>query len=365
MRIVYGVHGYGLGHATRSMAVLPSLCRRHDVLILAGGDAYQAIGQEFPVSPVPALGYRYRSAGQRSTFLTLRAGLPVLFDVLDRGPTYTMVENLVHEFSPDLIITDAEVWTAWVGKRLQIPRISFDHYGLMAYFSPTMGFVDRMLNARDARIYRLVANNPERILVSSFYDAPANRSGVKIIPPLLRKEVLDIKSTQEDHLLVYLNNGKHLYTDKLHQTLTRLQLPVVVYGTPKVGREGNVEFRPRGNQSFLKALASCRALICTAGNQLVGEAIYYRKPLLVMPEDCVEQRCNALAVERMNIGRQTILDRLSAEVIHAFLAEESTYRENMEPYARDGSKEALDAIEEFASELVDFDVSRTEGRSVA
>lgn len=365
MRIVYGVHGYGLGHATRSMSVLPALCRRHEVLILAGGDAYQAMRHEFPVSPVPALSYRYRSAGKRSTFLTLRAGIPVLFDVLDRGPSYSMVENQVREFAPDLIITDAEVWTSWVGKRLEIPRISFDHYGLLAYFSPPMGFVDRMLNARDARIYRLMLNNPERILVSSFYDAPPNRSGVRIIPPLLRKEVMEQKASDGEHLLVYLNNGRHLYTERIHRALSQLGIPVVVYGTPRVGREDTIEFRPRGTESFLEALASCRALICTAGNQLVGEAIHYTKPMLVMPEDCVEQRCNASAVERLGIGRQTDLDSLSADMIEDFLSEESEFRANMESTARDGSKEAIQAIEEFAAELVDLEVTDGKGRSVA
>src|ERR1700685_3997997 len=36
MRIVYGVHGYGWGHATRALGVLPDLMRPHEVLVLAG-----------------------------------------------------------------------------------------------------------------------------------------------------------------------------------------------------------------------------------------------------------------------------------------------------------------------------------------
>jgi UDP:flavonoid glycosyltransferase YjiC (YdhE family) len=35
MRILYGVHGYGRGHAVRSLAVLSELRLRHEVLVLA------------------------------------------------------------------------------------------------------------------------------------------------------------------------------------------------------------------------------------------------------------------------------------------------------------------------------------------
>ena len=38
-------------------------------------------------------------------------------------------------------------------------------------------------------------------------------------------------------------------------------------------------------------------MVSTAGNQLATEACYFGKPLLVMPEDCAEQRLNARQVE--------------------------------------------------------------------
>jgi hypothetical protein len=37
MRILYGVFGYGRGHATRALSVLPELMERHEVTVLAGG----------------------------------------------------------------------------------------------------------------------------------------------------------------------------------------------------------------------------------------------------------------------------------------------------------------------------------------
>lgn len=50
------------------------------------------------------------------------------------------------------------------------------------------------------------------------------------------------------------------------------------------GRIDNLEFRPPGNAEFIRDLAACRAVLSTAGNQLIGEAIHFRKPVLALPE---------------------------------------------------------------------------------
>ena len=48
MRILYGVAGEGMGHATRSHAFLADLVDEHDVLVVASGRAYDYLGQHFP-----------------------------------------------------------------------------------------------------------------------------------------------------------------------------------------------------------------------------------------------------------------------------------------------------------------------------
>jgi hypothetical protein len=85
VRILYAVHGYGRGHATRTLAILPELARRHTLLCLAGGDAYTAIWPDFPVVRIPTLRFVYaRGTGRVSNSLTsspqpsgsARPGLP-------------------------------------------------------------------------------------------------------------------------------------------------------------------------------------------------------------------------------------------------------------------------------------------------
>jgi len=351
MRIAYGVLGYGQGHATRSMAVLPALRERHEVLVLAGGSAYEAIRTEHPTVEIPCLAYHYARNGKRSLWLTARRAVPFIRDLLVRGPTFRKVEVTLREFRPDVIVSDAEMLTHWVGRYLGIPRINFDHFGVVAYFKPPMRFFDRFLKSREVWVYRRMIQNPDRVLVSSFYDAEPARSGVRLVGPMLRPEVKAMAPTEGEHLLAYINNGKHLYTPRIEQALRKLDCPVYVYGVPRNGQEGNLEYRPRSNVGFLEALASCRAVISTAGNQLVGEAIQLGKPMLVMPEDSMEQRINGMALTRMGLGMHLPRTNISAGVIRRFLADLPRFKGNMRLCVRDGSQEAIAALETFFEEL--------------
>src|SRR3989344_5278460 len=46
-KILYTVCGVGLGHASRSAAIISKLLKRHDVLITSYGKAYDFLKQEF------------------------------------------------------------------------------------------------------------------------------------------------------------------------------------------------------------------------------------------------------------------------------------------------------------------------------
>ena len=96
MRILYGVFGYGRGHATRALSVLPDLCLRHEVTVLAGGDAYDAIAPTHPAVRIPTLRYEYEH-GKRSLSRTFGENLGYVSDLTFRGPVYREVERFVRE----------------------------------------------------------------------------------------------------------------------------------------------------------------------------------------------------------------------------------------------------------------------------
>src|SRR5262249_2035140 len=95
MRIVYGVFGYGRGHATRALAMLPELERRHEVLLFAGGDAYALLAPRYRAHRVPSLRFVYGGHGRFSTAATLRDNASALADLMLCGPALKQVMRAI------------------------------------------------------------------------------------------------------------------------------------------------------------------------------------------------------------------------------------------------------------------------------
>jgi uncharacterized protein (TIGR00661 family) len=350
MRIAYGVFGYGRGHASRALAVLPSLLRRHEVLLLAGGDAYDTLSSVYQAVPIPTLRYVYAGA-RLSRWRTIRQSFPHLRDLFLGGDGLRSVIHSLREWRPDVAISDSDPWTHRAAALLRIPRISFDHFGILAYCRLSAPWHLRLGLVRDTFVYRLLSGRPDRVVVSSFYDAPSAHSGVCCVGPLLRAEVLAVRPSRGEHLLLYLNQGAHQLTLRWRTVLQGLEIPVIAYGMGRSGVEGNIVYRPFDNARFVEDLATCRAVLSTAGNQLVGEVMHLRKPILVVPEESNEQWVNADAVVRLGIGARVALEELDETAVRTFLAREREFAEQMRHLVRDGTAEAIEALERFCAEL--------------
>lgn len=352
MRIAWGVMGYGRGHAMRTMSVLPALMKEHEITVFTAGDAYEVLAPKFRTVSIPMIGYRYNDQGSHSVPKTLADNLAPMSDLLFNGRGIEQVQREFEERGIQLVISDSEAWTHRVAQRLKIPRISFDHVGILAYCKPHFPPDLWLLGMRDALGYRSLMGVPDRILISSFYQAEPAYPGVRIVGPMLRDEVLRAKATPGDYLLCYFNKGEHQYRTNIDRALRLLDIPVVIYGTPYVGRVDNLDFRAPGNEPFVRDLAGCKAVLSTAGNQTIGEAIHFCKPILAVPEDAFEQRLNAHLIERMGVGMRADLKRLTPSHVDRFLGHHDGYRSHMREHARDGRAEAIETLHRFIGELL-------------
>ena len=67
-------------------------------------------------------------------------------------------------------------------------------------------------------------------------------------------------------------------------------------------------------------------MITTAGNQLIGEAFYLRKPCLAFPEPGnTEQHINAALIQQSGGGLATSHRRFSVELLAGFLGDLDAY----------------------------------------
>lgn len=351
MKIAYGVMGYGRGHAMRTMSVLPALMKEHEVTVFAGGDAFDVLAPLFPTVRIPTIGYRYNARGGHSIPRTISENVAPMADLLFGGHGMEQVEREFKSRGIQLVISDSESWTHRTAARMKIPRISFDHVGIIAYCKPHFPPDLWLQGIRDGIGYRRLMGIPERILIASFYPAEGAYPGVKVVGPMLREEVKRLTPTRGDFLLCYFNKGEHQYRPHVDRALRLLDCPVVIYGTPLRGKVDNLDFRAPSNEWFVRDLAQCRAVLSTAGNQLTGEAIHFGKPMLALPEDAFEQRLNAYMIERMGVGMRADLNRLTPSDVDRFLANESLYVSHMGEHAGDGHGEAVATLHRYISEL--------------
>jgi uncharacterized protein (TIGR00661 family) len=351
MRIAYGVMGYGRGHAMRTSAVLPSLMQQHEVTVFAGGDAYDVLAPRFPTVRIPTLGYVYNAHGGHSTQRTVQRNLRPLGDLLFGGRGSRSLEDEFRTRGIQLVICDSEAWTHRAARRLRLPRISFDHVGIIAYCKPHFPPDLWLPGTRDAAGYRALMGEPDRVLISSFYPAEPLRPSTRIVGPLLREVVLRQQARRGEYLLAYFNKGEHQFLPHVDRALRQLDLPVIIYGTPFRGIVDNLDFRAPSSDGFVADLAGCRAVISTAGNQLIGEAMHFGKPILALPEQAFEQRLNAYLIGRMGVGMRGSLLELTPSVIDHFLGHDRYYRSNMREHASDGRAEAVRTLHRFIDEL--------------
>lgn len=350
-RITFGVFGYGRGHATRAAAILQTLKSKHELLIFAGDDAYNILSKDYTVYKLPTLTYKYKENGRISVAKTLTLNFFKIMELVFWGINLSKISKKIIDFHPDFIISDGDPVMAKISKINKIPRIQMDHFSALLYCSPDISGGDNLKFLRDKFIYNLLIGKPDKILVSSFYEGRVENPKVKVVPPVLRDEVFNYEPREGDHLLVYLNKGKHQFLAHVELALVETKRKVTVYGTGKLGVKENIIYKNISDEEFLSDMSSCKAIISTAGNQLIGEAVYFKKPILVIPEDSVEQRVNASELAKLGIGLQSTLEDFSADTINQFLKNYNFYRLRIEQMNSDGREVTIKEINKFAESL--------------
>ena len=125
MRILYGVVGEGMGHATRSRVVLEELVKEHEVQVVASGRAHAYLAERFPqVHRIWGFTIHYEGNAIRRIPTVLRnlkgavGGWP-----RNVGEYF----KLVARFQPEVVVSDFESFSYYFGKAHRLPVIDLDN----------------------------------------------------------------------------------------------------------------------------------------------------------------------------------------------------------------------------------------------
>ena len=354
MRILYGVVGEGMGHATRSRVILEELVKHHEVQIVVSGRARDYLAKRFEnVHKIWGLTIAYEGNSVRN-FQTLLQNV--------KGAVTGWPQNvrkyfeLVENFQPDVVISDFESFSYLFGKNHFIPVIGLDNIQIINRCKHESALLAGYEDAFELTRSIVKSKTPGAFhyLITSFFRPPVRKERTTLVPPILRPEILLAKSEQGEHLLVYQTSTTNL---ALLDTLKRTGLPCRVYGMKRDLTEdlveGNLTFRPFSEDRFIDDLRTARAVVAGGGFTLMSEAVYLHKPMLSFPlERQFEQVLNALYLEKLGYGMHA--RELSPDVIQEFLRRVPECARALEDYSQEGNLEAMKNLNEQLARAVEF-----------
>lgn len=346
MRILYGVTGEGMGHATRSSVILEHLTREHDVHIVVSGRARDYLAQRFAnVHKIWGLTIQYEGNSVRKlgTFLENLKG--ALSGLPENVKAYF---DLVEDFRPELVISDFESFSYLYGVNHLLPVISVDNMQVInrAKHDPALLAGHETDFELTRRIVKSKLPGCYHYLITTFFYPPLRKDRTSLVPSILRPEILAAQSEPGEHLLVYQTSTTNT---ELIDALQKSGLPCRVYGVRRGIKsdevEANLTFRPFSERAFVDDLRTCRAVVAGGGYTLMSEAVYLRKPLLSLPvQGQFEQTLNALYLQRLGFGRYA--EALDRRTLEAFLAEVPRCASALRSYSQDGNRLMLQALDE-------------------
>ena len=361
MRILYGVVGEGMGHATRSRVVIEHLLRcGHELLIVVSGRAHGFLTRTLGDRPADAPG-RVELREIHGLSLAYQDGAvdksASVWKNLEEGPegiiqNVEVYASVVGRFDAELVVSDFESW-AWLFARLHdLPVVSIDNMqvinrcrheeALVAGITGLPSFQWQLTRG----LVKMKLPGAFHYLITSFFFPPVRKGRTTLVPPILRPEILAARREPGAHLLVYQTSGSDL---ELLRTLSDLGVESRVYG---MGEErpdwlgAHVALRPFSQDGFIDDLRTARAVVAGGGFSLMGEAVHLGVPMLSIPlQSQFEQELNARYLAQLGYGAQASAP--SVEAIEGLLQASDRYQSALEAYPRQGNELLFGCVDEL------------------
>lgn len=350
MKILYGVPGEGLGHATRSKVVIGHLLAQgHDVVAVSSSRAYQMLAAAFPGRVHEIRGFHLAYNGLavsklRTVALTLGTAPE------DLRINFSKYWELLNGFEPELIVSDFESFSYLFAKMRRLPIVSIDNMQIISRARLNVKVPgEEVGNYQLAKaIVRAKLPRSRHYFVTTFFTIPLKKKRTTLVPPIIRPEILAAAPSQGRHILVYQSATTQQNLVPLLQQLPDQEFRV--YGFNKEEDHGNVQLRAFSEAGFIADLASCRAVVTNGGFSLISEAVFLHKPVCAIPIPAqFEQWLNAAEIEQMGYGRH--FEAISAENLQSFLEGLPTFETALASYQQQGNQVLFAQLDALLKEI--------------
>jgi uncharacterized protein (TIGR00661 family) len=362
-KIAYGVNGVGLGHATASKRVIDDLLEMDpnlEVLVFSSMAAFDffraAYGghQRVRVEEIWGIDAQMRKGRVSVT----KTALHLLPHLRCRNRRLNGLSRRFREEGISLLITDFEHYTPRAALRAGIPIIAFSHSLFIRFLKLDPSELPQGVRAS----YRIAKNTVRYLyplghtnIVNTFYPFPHQEAkGVAFLGPILQRELIAAKRFVEegDFVLVYPKPPNEDLFLRLIKEIPHLDFIFYVREPQRFQDSKNIRFKEFSHEGFLRDLAQSRFALSTAGHQLPCEALFLKKPMLVVPEGGqFEQFYNGRMLEEMGLGLSVSLQGMNPRVVGDFADRVEVYRAKLEEVSiSDATSTAVSILQRELSE---------------
>lgn len=320
----YYVHGRGRGHASRSRAVIARLQQAgHEVIAFAGRDARALLRDRVPTRSVRSL-----LPGQG-----LGTGPLVAARVREAAAA------LRHD-DARLVISDGDLPGLLAARLLRRPSIAVGH-GLVFLCCERPPSLPAAPWRREAIKAGVSSVGASRRVAVGFVPLPVRRG--RLARPAL--ELPEIRRTPDGPVLCYFRDGASVPLQRHLAALSR-DMPVILFATEPPVVPG-IEHELPSRERFVEVLARARAVVASAGSQLISECVALGTPQWAgyRPDDD-EQALNVAMLREAGLGDGCPLPELDEARLRAFLARPAS------PPSRWDAPDVATAVLEEVDELL-------------
>lgn len=314
MKVMFVVQGEGRGHLTQAISMQRMLqhCGHQVVEVLVGKSNYRDLPEFFTrAMAVPVK--RFYSPNFLPTASNKRNNIPlsVAYNLMEI-PTFLksvwFIHKRINESGADLVINFYEMLTGitYFLFHPAVPQVSIGHQYLFLHRDFQLPRYNWLALQSLKFMTRITALGAFSRLALSFYRAADDEEeNIHVVPPLLRREVHEQHVTKGDYVHGYMvNAGFGQSVSEWHQQ--HPDVPLNFFwdkrGATETTRvDDTLTFHQLDDRKFLASLAGCRGYATTAGFESVCEAMYFGKPIMMIPAH-VEQECNAYDAYRTGAG---------------------------------------------------------------
>ena len=325
MKILFIIQGEGRGHLTQALSLRQKLTDEgHQVVGVLVGKSPARRLPDFFSKKIEAPVYPFESpnflpSAQNKQVNLVKSVAYNVFRLHKYMSSIRYINRMIKETGADVVINFYELLTGltYLFCRPKAVMVCIAHQYLFLHPDFTFPKENRLSLASLKFFTRITAIGAAKKLALSFRKMrEVTADGIVVVPPLLRKEVLEMTPTKGDYLHGYLlNSGFGEEICSWHKVHPSVELHIFwdkKEVLPEVKVDSRLSFHQLNDTLFVRYMAGARAYATTAGFESVCEAMYLGKPVLMVPTH-IEQACNAF--DAVHAGAGVIADRFDLDAL--------------------------------------------------